>query len=115
MTPVGLDYIGDEKLLSYIVSRWWFQIFVIFTPIWGKDPIWRTYFSDRLKPPHLVQFDYYFSNGLKAPASIGIILPETNSQFAPENGCLEYDRFLSGPGLFSGDMLALGRVFHKPL
>ena len=21
-------------------SRWWFQIFVIFTPTWGNDPIW---------------------------------------------------------------------------
>ena len=29
------------------------------------------------------------------------ILPETNI-FAPENGCLEYNRFLMGPGLFSG-------------
>ena len=29
-------------------------------------------------------------------------LPETNSHFAPENGWLEYDRFLLGPGLFSG-------------
>ena len=28
-------------------------------------------------------------------------LPETNI-FAPENGWLEYDRFLLGPGLFSG-------------
>ena len=22
-----------------ILSRWWFQIFFIFTPIWGNDPI----------------------------------------------------------------------------
>ena len=29
-----------------------------------------------------------------------ITLPETN--IAPENGWLEYDRFLLGPGLFSG-------------
>ena len=27
-------------------SRWWFQISFIFTPIWGNDPIWRSYFSD---------------------------------------------------------------------
>ena len=33
------------------VSRWWFQIFVIFIPTCGDDPIWRAYFSDRLKPP----------------------------------------------------------------
>ena len=29
-----------------------------------------------------------------------VTLPETN--IAPENGWLEYDRFLLGPGLFSG-------------
>ena len=31
--------------------RWWFQIFVIFTPTWGRFPIWRAYFSNGLKPP----------------------------------------------------------------
>ena len=31
-------------------SRWWFQIFFMFTPIWGRFPIW-LYFSDGLKPP----------------------------------------------------------------
>ena len=30
-------------------TRWWFQIFFIFTPIWGRFPIW--YFSKGLKPP----------------------------------------------------------------
>ena len=29
-------------------------------------------------------------------------LPETNSKFAPENGWLEDDAFLLGPGLLSG-------------
>ena len=38
-------------------------------------------------------------------------LPETKI-FAPENGWLEYDCFLLGPGLLSGAMLALGRVFR---
>ena len=32
-------------------SRWWFQIFVIFTPIWGRFPFWRSYFSDGLVQP----------------------------------------------------------------
>ena len=31
-------------------------------------------------------------------------------QVAPENGWLEYDRFLLGPGPFSGAMLVSGRV-----
>ena len=28
--------------------------------------------------------------------------PETNSEFTPKKGCLEYDPFLLGFGLFSG-------------
>ena len=32
-------------------TRWWFQIFFVFIPIRGNDPIWRAYFSDGLKPP----------------------------------------------------------------
>ena len=27
------------------------QIFFIFTPTWGNDPIWRAYFAEGLKPP----------------------------------------------------------------
>ena len=41
--------------------------------------------------------------------SLLITLPETN--IAPENGCLEYDPFLLGFGLFSGaKTLVSGRV-----
>ena len=38
------------------------------------------------------------------------IPPLKLTAFAPENGWLEYDRFLLGPGLFSGAMLVLGSV-----
>ena len=33
---------GEEKR-SF--SGWWFQIFVIFTPTWGNDPIWLIFFK----------------------------------------------------------------------
>ena len=39
-------------------TRWWFQIFFIFTPIWGNDPIWWPYFSNGLKPPPRLVFVY---------------------------------------------------------
>ena len=29
---------------SNTFSRWWFQIFFIFTPSWGNDPIWLIFF-----------------------------------------------------------------------
>ena len=31
--------------------RWWFQTFFICTPVWGRFPFWRSYFSNGLKPP----------------------------------------------------------------
>ena len=34
----------------HFFSRWWFQIFFMFNPIWGRFPIWLK-FSDGLKPP----------------------------------------------------------------
>ncbi len=30
-------YLGWRKKM---LARWWFQIFFIFTPTWGNDPIW---------------------------------------------------------------------------
>ena len=29
---------------SYWITRWWFQILFIFTPIWGRCPIWLIFF-----------------------------------------------------------------------
>ena len=33
------------KRVINIDSRWWFQIFFIFIPIWGNDPIWLIFFK----------------------------------------------------------------------
>ena len=30
---------------SFIISSWWFQIFFIFTPTWGRFPIWLVFFK----------------------------------------------------------------------
>ena len=43
--------------------------------------------------------------GIILPSYVGITLTETN--ISPENGWLEYDPFLLGPGLFSGGKLAV--------
>ena len=47
-TVGNLEIMKFWKLSS---AKWWFQIFFIFTPTWGNDPIWRAYFLDGLKPP----------------------------------------------------------------
>ena len=44
-----------EKDNDWSNSRWWFQIFFIFTPTRGDDPIWRVYFSNGLKPPTRIE------------------------------------------------------------
>ena len=47
-----LYYICTPILKLGSWTRWWFQIFFffMFIPTWGTDPIWRSYFSDGLKP-----------------------------------------------------------------
>ena len=49
------------KILQ-ISYGWWFQICFMFTPIWGK----------------MIQFDSYFSNGLKPPTSSVLVVEYGN-------------------------------------
>ena len=54
--------------------------------------------------------------GYVGPSGIFILkpthtLPETN--IAPENGWLEYDRFLLGWSIFRDELLVSGRVDHQ--
>ena len=38
---VGSFFLGADFFETFtIFSRWWFQIFFIFTPIWGRFPFW---------------------------------------------------------------------------
>ena len=48
-----------------------------------------------------------FSNGTKPP----ITLSKTN--IAPENGWLEYNRFLLGRPIFRGELLVSGSVYRS--
>ena len=34
----------ESNMRSMYTTRWWFQTFVIFTPIWGRFPIWLIFF-----------------------------------------------------------------------
>jgi len=47
----GADGDHHQAELKNQFPSWWFQAFFIFIPIWGRFPIWRSYFSDGLKPP----------------------------------------------------------------
>ena len=44
-------YLGSDGLQNHlvwlvnIITRWWFQIFYIFTATWGNDPIWLIFFK----------------------------------------------------------------------
>ena len=46
---------SGEKVPQCCQSRWWFQIFVIFTPTWGDDPIWLIFFR-WVETCHLTSF-----------------------------------------------------------
>ena len=35
----------NRKLCHHFLPRWWVQIFFIFTPIWGRFPIWLIFFK----------------------------------------------------------------------
>ena len=50
--------------LLLVKTRWWFQICFMFTPIWGRFPI----------------FDSYFSAGLKAPTTKRLFSPTSSFQ-----------------------------------
>ena len=40
-----------DNIMFILFSRWLFQICFIFTPIWGRFPFWRAYFSTGLVQP----------------------------------------------------------------
>ena len=58
-TPASIPMLNS----CWWFTRWWFQIFFIFTPTWGNDPIWLI-FSNGLKPPTsllgCVCWDFFF-------------------------------------------------------
>ena len=56
---LALEACNPTRNLKSIFPRWWFQIFFIFTPTWGDDPIWLI-FSDGLKLP--TSFDLKWSD-----------------------------------------------------
>ena len=39
------ELMGQWDLQSHDNTGWWFQIFLMFIPIWGRFPFWRAYFS----------------------------------------------------------------------
>ena len=47
----GVEFHLPPKWRRNTSARWCFQIFFIFTPTWGNDPIWLILFSNGLKPP----------------------------------------------------------------
>ena len=46
-----------------IPSRWWFQIFFIFTPIWGRFPIWLILFKWGHQPAIIYQGFFHIPGG----------------------------------------------------
>ena len=53
-----IQWQGSVGRAQNLKTRWWFQIYFMFTPIWGRFPSWRTYFSIGLKPPTSIYFPW---------------------------------------------------------
>ena len=43
--PIDLRHSHWLKNVAFSQTRWWFQRFFIFTPIWGRFPIWLIFFK----------------------------------------------------------------------
>ena len=41
----------DITLTPTKIARWWFQIFYVFIPIWGRFPFWLILFKGVVQPP----------------------------------------------------------------
>ena len=62
------SWFGDFTMTSWLGnmngthwwSRWWFQIFFIFTPTWGRFPFWLIFFNWVVQPPTSDQFLHQF-------------------------------------------------------
>ena len=46
----SISIIWMSVYIYLYMTKWWFQTFLMFTPIWGNDPFWLI-FSNGLKPP----------------------------------------------------------------
>ena len=81
--------------LGYIKSGWWFQKFFIFTPIWGRFPIWLI-FSDGLKPPTR---NTLINNGIKTTHLnwLNGFQPSTGTIVCPVLSTSGYPSAASGP------------------
>ena len=44
------NWLAQRSWIWLLFSRWWFQTFFIFTPIWARFPFWLIFFKG-LKPP----------------------------------------------------------------
>ena len=71
-------------------TRWWFQIFFIFTPTWGRFPIWRAYFSQGLKPP-TIGFFSKVAAGLLLKASTAATPHRNNAKRNPPPCLVSWD------------------------
>ncbi len=52
MLMLGISPRKGHPAFEFTTKKgWWFQIFFIFTPIWGNDPIWLIFFKWVVQPP----------------------------------------------------------------
>ena len=79
-TPLRAWILCQARSLKEWYSRWWFQIFVIFTPTWGRDPNWRRFFNwVETTNQYLVQripFCFFHGYFFRSPMRVQHVEPE---------------------------------------
>ena len=82
-----LKILNSQSFLVQDVSTsytgWWFQIFFIFIPTWGNDPIWLIFFSNGLKPPTSILFIYVQFDIQTLERLRGVLLPGCQKYYMP--------------------------------
>ena len=64
---VGLNQCFNKTTRGIHLPRWWFQIFFIFTPTWGRFPFWLIFSKWVVQPPTSYPSHFYWSHGLLKP------------------------------------------------
>ena len=62
----------DSSPVGIYKTRWWFQTFFIFNPIWGRFLIWRAYFSNGLVQPPTRKALAFFLTTWNQPVKTGM-------------------------------------------
>ena len=64
---LAVSWVSISSIFHMYISRWWFQIFFIFTPTWGRFPFWLIFFKGVGTTNQVCIYIYIFVNPFWSP------------------------------------------------